>query len=54
MTTKLDTIIMQEHTNSVLSTRALQAVFLLRPFACVESVAVPLVLVVALAIEAFV
>lgn len=54
MTTKLDTIIMQEHTNSALSTRYLLAVFLLRPFVCVESAAASLALVVALAIEAFV
>ena len=54
MTTKLDMTTMQELTNSVLSTQWHRAVFLLRPFACVESVVVSLVLVAALAIEAFV
>lgn len=54
MTTKLDMTTMQELTNSALSIRCHRAVFLLRPFACAESVVASLVLVVVLAIEAFV
>ena len=54
MTTNLDMTIMQELTNLALSTQYHRVVFLLRPFACAESVVASLVLVVALVIEAFV